>query len=250
MISNFSIIIALSFQYSVKKTTKEKAEKSDGDIAVQHATPETHTIDSDTFTQAIIAGNTTSSSQQNEEDEYWYVANVNEEYLHNGSNAEVRRSAVEGYEYIDLEDLSENTRPQLMHNTNNIENNNEHQTHLAPSGQVEEILLPLTIQRSENPSVSTQASENRLIYPNQQTDSFSSESSSSEHYLSPVAHAAEGGSIENGYEYADVAMPVENANVQLSYIGLGPRPPHIPTVYDRLRQSQIYTDMRLDPDST
>ena len=61
----------------------------------------------------------------------------------------------------------------------------------------------------------------------------SSSSSTSDYYLQPTEPVRDSG----GYEYNDavsIARP--------EYVELGPRPPQIPTVYDRLRHSGISTD--------
>ena len=76
----------------------------------------------------------------------------------------------------------------------------------------------------------------------QPSGSSSSSSSMSDQYLQPVTavQECERESEGSGYEYADVA----EVDQRSSYADLGPRPPHIPSVYDRLRHSRLNDDVQ------
>ena len=167
--------------------------------------------------------------------EYSYVRTIGEEYRnttgHRGSASE--RNG-EGYEYIDMEEI--------------IAITNEQSPQSSRITQAQSPLDGINLQQPPQPLASSSNIQMRNRKKEECADhdvQQSGSSSSSEGYLQPVNASGEGESGResegSSYEYSDDTVVQYNSNRQ-SYADLGPRPPHVPTVYDRLRHSRLDTD--------
>ena len=132
------------------------------------------------------------------------------------------------YEYIPLGDVQENTDQEPQQSSNA-------QEHSTSSRLCQHETLP-----SASTDGTSQAMDSLMLPIRQIGDcNSSSGSSSSEGYLRPISTEYGRDSDGNGYDYADVEVSINRPS---NYIELEPRPPPIPNVYDRLRQSRIIMD--------
>ena len=159
------------------------------------------------------------------------VPYISEEYLHPMTDEERMQYCPEGYEYIDIEDL---------HETAQHSPNSPHDTVQEECAQMEKPMHRVDVGTSSKKKQST-ANEAMDVngLPDQSDQSYYSSSDSSSDYYPDVT----GSTTENEANGNSSSAKVEDACiVKSSYIDLGLRPPHIPNVYDRLRNSGLDID--------
>ena len=177
------------------------------------------------------------------------IHNISEQYLHFGSDDGPPRNDV--YHYIDFDNLPNSDAGTPISGTLARTHGKTSQT----GSDVGDRPQSLTINNEEKPSSSTiQTIEKTTKFSAQKIHSCSSSyiSSSSSSYSSSTSSSASS-SISEGtktqqtnsdkesdtlseLEYTDVSSVMRKPS---SYVDLGDRPPQIPNVYDRLRQSQL-----------
>ena len=144
--------------------------------------------------------------------------NISEEYLHPIGDGTIVRNAEEGYEYIDLDDLPARISQQPAVTSND----GLHGQHTQVEEHTNDIMKDSPV----------------LGQPEQIDSSSYCTTSDSEYYeeSDSAVTAKENENDRNG----QVGIEKEgNSSHHSSYFDLGPRPPYVPTVYDRLRHSEL-----------
>ena len=192
------------------------------------------TLTSNTGVQTLPRDTMASPTEEN--GEYSYIPSSFAGQLNPSVDEASGRNDGQTYEYVHLETMPENARPQSQHNS-------QENTPIAQRASDAEARINQSRESPKTSTIAIQTAESLTNSSRHQSSNSNSSSGNSELYLKPTNHESVRESDGSGvYEYTDAVTVLEVTTKPSCYIGLSARPPQRPNVYDRLRQSTLNPD--------